>query len=66
MSDLDDCSCGHLILEYASPGGRLKRISVLILLPDAVRISDIKHQLERDLYPVESAEHLSSISRRPR
>jgi hypothetical protein len=41
MSNLVGCSWGHLILEYASPGGRLKRISVLILLPDAVKISDI-------------------------
>ncbi len=41
MSDLVGCLCGHLILEYASPGGRLKRILVLILFPDAVKKSDI-------------------------
>ncbi len=41
MSDLVGCLCGHLILDYASPGGCLKRMLVLILLPDAVEISYI-------------------------
>jgi hypothetical protein len=35
------CSYGHLMLDHASPFGWQERISVLILLPDAVRMSDI-------------------------
>ena len=41
MSELVGCSCGHLMSKFDTSGRRRNRISVFIMLPEAVEMSDM-------------------------
>jgi hypothetical protein len=50
--DVVSCSLGHLMLDHASPRGRRGGISEHILLPEAVRISDIAFVMVKESFVV--------------